>query len=118
MLLKETLSDTADEDFLRAIHARYTHERQSAHECAEQKQARKVTSRRTALYTKRLRHTNKESASKEKEILRKMTPADMSPYESDDVGDLIVKRPRWRKAEETEALMELDKNILPRDHWA
>ena len=47
-----------------------------------------------------------------------MTPADMSDYESDDVGDLIVKRPRWRKAEETEALMELDKNILPRDHWA
>ena len=34
----------------------------------------------------------------------------MSDYESDDVGDLIVKRPRWRKAEETEALMELDKN--------
>ena len=39
-----------------------------------------------------------------------MTPADMSDYESDDVGDLIVKRPRWRKAEETEALMEKDKN--------
>ena len=39
-------------------------------------------------------------------------------FRSDDVGDLIVKWPRWRKAEETEALMELDKNILPTDHWA
>ena len=71
VLLKETSSDTADEDFSRAIHARYTHERKSAHECAEQKKARRVTFRRTALYTKRLRHANKESASKEKEILRR-----------------------------------------------
>ena len=39
-----------------------------------------------------------------------MMPADMSDYESDDDGNLIVKRPRWRKAEETRALMALDKN--------
>ena len=109
-LLKEALPDTADEELLRAIHARYTHERKSAHECAEQKKARRITSRRTALYAKRLRHADKESASKEKEMLQKMTPADMSDYESDDDGNLIVKRPRWRKAEETRALMALDKN--------
>ena len=71
MLLKETLYDTADEDISQAIHARYTHERKSAHECAEQKKARKVTNRRIQLYTKRLRHSDKESASKEKEILRR-----------------------------------------------
>ena len=110
--LKELHRDATDSELNIAIRSRYSLEKKTFKESINVErdfsQERRRRTRRSENYLARVKVARRTGL--HVDVITKMSPADMSDYDSDDENNLIQHRPRWRTNPETTALSEIDDN--------